>query len=140
MATNVVWAGLSEYLAELHKLPEDCRAETSKLIEGGVNSAYVTIASVYNAHQHTGTLAKRLKITPYKGSGVQLTSGSPIAWLFDNGSKARHWASGKSTGAMWGNTAPTHIFKKTIGRLRRRLLNQYREMLLRRGASTVTGE
>jgi hypothetical protein len=100
---------------------------------------------VYGAHRHTGTLRKRLILgpLPVKGNlttGRLLKSGSPIAWLFDNGSQARHHASGKSVGRMWGKTPPTHIFRKTVGRTRRRLAQQFRDMLLRRGAATVTEE
>jgi hypothetical protein len=72
--------------------------------------------------------------------GLVLRSGSPIAWLFDNGSKARHWATGKSTGAMWGKTPPTHIFASTVAKGRRRLTVLFKEMLKRRGAATVTGD
>lgn len=136
---HVVWDGLKEYLAELKQLPAESEREAGKLIEGGVNAAFVTIKQVYVAHRHTGALAKRLTIAPIKG-GLQLKNTSPIAWLFDNGSQARHWASGKSTGRMWGKTPPTHIFARTVGQERRRLTNQFKDMLLRRGAATVTGE
>jgi hypothetical protein len=139
MASGFVWHGLKEYMDELRKLPDECKGEAAKLIEGSVNSAYVTVARVYDAHRHTGNLRRRLTISPMKG-GLVLRSGSPIAWLFDNGSQARHWASGKSTGAMWGKTPPTHIFAKTVAQERRKLTEQYKAMLLRRGAASVTGE
>jgi hypothetical protein len=137
--STMVWRGLREYLAELQKLPEEAKAEAAKQIEGEVNAAYVTVKRVYLDHQHTGTLAKRLTIAPMAG-GLVLRSGSPIAWLFDNGSKARHWATGKSTGAMWGKTPPTHIFAATVAKGRRRLTLLFKEMLKRRGAATVTGD
>jgi hypothetical protein len=145
MANRVVWSGLKEYYAELKQLPDACTGETEKLIEGEVNGAYTTVSQVYGAHRHTGTLQKRLTIAPLKRKGQfiagrELRSGSPIAWLFDNGSQARHWASGKSTGTMWGKTPPTHIFAKTVAKARRALTLQYKAMLLRRGAKTVTGE
>lgn len=137
MAGNVTWTGMQEYLAELRRLPGESKGEAEKLIRGTVNGAFVTVAGVYEQHQHTGTLRRRLKISD---DGKQLTSGSPLAWLFDNGSQARHWASGKSTGRMWGRTPPTHIFAKTVGRARRKLTEAYKAMLLRRGATSVTGE
>jgi hypothetical protein len=145
MANRVVWTGLNEYQAELKRLPDVCTDETAKLIEGEVNGAYVTVSQVYGAHRHTGTLQNRLRIAPLKRrgqfiAGLELVSGSPIAWLFDNGSQARHWASGKSTGTMWGKTPPTHIFARTVGRARRALTLQYRAMLLRHGAVRVSGE
>jgi len=141
----VVWTGLAEYRAELQALPTACTGEAAKVIEGEVNGAYVAVAQVYGAHRHTGTLRKRLQIVPLKVSGNlttgrELKSGSPIAWLFDNGSQARHWASGKNTGTMWGKTPPTHIFARSVGRARRNVTNLLKAMVLRRGATTVTGD
>ena len=143
MATPIVWDGLKEYLDELRRLPDESKAEAAKLIQGGVNAAYVTIARVYDAHRHTGTLRARLRISTLRG-GLKLTSGSPIAWLFDNGSQARHYveASGAThaTGRMWGRTPPTHIFARTVAKERRTLTEQYKAMLRRRGAATVTSD
>jgi len=143
MAKGVVWNGLDEYLAELRKLPEDCVGEAEKMATGAANAAFVKIATVYVAHEFTGTLRRLLTLKPAmnKGAlatGVVLRSGSPLAWLFDNGSQARHWASGKSTGKMWGRSAPTHIFSSTVGKARRELAAQLRAMLMRRGATKIT--
>lgn len=145
MANSVVWNGLDEYRAQLKQLPEACTKEAANVVEAGVNSAYVTISGVYGAHRHTGTLQKRLKIEPLKQkrqltTGLVLKSGSPIAWLFDNGSQARHHASGKSTGTMWGKTPPTHIFVKTIIAARRKITDALKAMVLRNGATSVSGE
>lgn len=143
--TKVTWTGLTEYRNEVRQLPEACTGEAAKVVEGEVNGAYVEIAQVYGQHRHTGKLLKRLKITPITNKGAlttgrKLTSGSPIAWLFDNGSQARHWVSGKSTGKMWGRTPPTHIFTRTEGRTRARIVNLLKAMVLRRGATTVAGD
>lgn len=147
MAKGVVWNGLDEYLAELRRLPEDCTGEAGKFIQAETNAAYVEIAAVYEAHRFTGTMRRLLKLLPITSggaltAGIQLRSGSPLAWLFDNGSQARHWVSGKSTGKMWGKTPPTHIFARTVGKARRTLAAEFRAMLLRRGGpgTTVTGE
>ena len=137
--SQFVWSGMREYLAELKALPAEAQGEAAKAIEGEVNAAYVTVKRVYLDHEVTGTLARRLTVAPMAG-GVVLRSASPIAWLFDNGSKARHWASGKNTGTMWGRTPPTHVFASAVGKGRRTLTRRFREMLLRRGAVSVTGE
>lgn len=146
--SQFVWHGMREYLAELQKLPAEARAEAAKAIEGEVNAAYVTVKRVYLDHKFTGTLARRLTISPMAG-GVVLRSGSPIAWLFDNGSKARHYTgtdkrgrvfSNADRGAMWGHTPPTHVFASAVAKGRRTLTRKFKEMLLRRGAVSVTGE
>lgn len=145
-AGGVEWNGLEEYRAELRQLTDECQGDAAKLIEAEVNGAYVTISQVYGAHRHTGTLQNRLRISSLAvGSrvyGLVLKSGSPIAWLFDHGSQARHWTGGKSTGRMWGKTPnpPLHIFGRTVAQARRRLTAQYHDLLRRRGAVSVTGE
>lgn len=144
--TAVVWTGLNEYREQLRAMPQACTREAATMVEGAVNSAFVTISAVYGAHRHTGTLQRRLKIMPlrFRGeltTGLELRSGSPIAWLFDNGSQARHHASGKSTGTMWGRTPPTHIFKKTVVQKRREMVMRLKDMVLRYyGVTSVTGE
>lgn len=140
----VTWTGMAEYREQLRQLPEACVGEAAKVIEGETNAAYRTVAAGYVGHQVSGGLLKRLRLSPLRSggaltTGVKLTSGSPIAWLFDNGSRARHWVSGKSTGQMWGHTPPTHIFSRTVGRTRRSIIKQLKEAMARRGA-TVSGD
>ena len=149
MKAFVVWDGLAEYREELRQMPEACVGEARHIIEGGVNGAYTTISAVYGAHRVTGTLQKRLTISPLKvdgqfSTGLKLTSGSPLAWLFDNGSQARHYVTkgGKDhkTGAMWGKTPPTHIFTRTVAKGKRAVVDRIKTMMLRRGATSVAGE
>lgn len=140
--TSVVWSGLDEYREQLRQLPEACLGEARKAIEGEANASYVTIASVYEAHRFTGTLRRLLTLSPLtlKGqltTGLVLKSGSPLAWLFDHGSEARHW---KRNGKYVGRMPATFIFTRTVGRARRRLTEQFIALLFRHGASKVTGE
>lgn len=132
----MVWHGLEEFRAQLRQVPKNCSGESARIIEGGVNGAFVTISTVYGKHRYTGTLQDRLTITPMrqKGeltTGLVLKSGSPLAWIFDNGTQARHWKSGKSTGKMWARTPPTHIFLKTIIKTRREITDKLHGMVHR---------
>lgn len=138
---TMVWTGLEEFKAALAQLPEACLGEAEKAIESEANAAYVTIAAVYGAHIHTGTLRRLLTLSPLKRTGVvsglQLRSGSPLAYIFDAGTEARHW---KKNGKYTGRMPPTWIFSRTVGRARRNLTQRFKEMLLRQGAAKVTGE
>lgn len=134
--SGIVWHGLEEFRAQLRQVPAACTNEAARIVEGGVNSAFVQISTVYGRHRYTGTLQDRLKITPLRAggaftTGLVLKSGSPLAWLFDNGTQARHWKSGKSTGTMWGKTPPTHIFLKTVIKTRREITHQLHGMVHR---------
>jgi len=85
-----------------------------------------------------------LKVAGQFTTGLVLKSGSPLAWLFDNGSQARHYVTkgGKDhkTGAMWGKTPPTHIFTRTVAKGKRAVVDRIKTMMLRRGATSVAGE
>jgi len=135
--SGMVWHGMKEYQDEIRKMPEDCRREAANLIEAGVNSAYATVKRVYEAHRFTGTLSNRLTIS-VKPCGFTLRSASPLAWLFDNGSQARHYVTERGKTHLTGRMPATHIFSRTVGFTRRKLSQQFREMLFRRGAASVT--
>jgi hypothetical protein len=151
--STMVWDGLSDYLKELEQLPQDCHDEAAKLIEGEVNHAYLTISQVYGAHRFSGRLQNRLSISTLAVGryvyAMVLKSGSPIAWLFDNGSQARHYTgtdkSGRTyvdadRGSMGSKTPPTHIFARTVGKAKRTLTTQFHNLLVRHGAVSVTGD
>jgi hypothetical protein len=59
------------------------------------------------------------------GAGAISRNRAKHAWLYDNGSQARHYTtkSGAThdTGAMWGKTPPTHVFVRTVIRKRRQM-------------------
>lgn len=142
MAT-MEWRGMDELQKELRALPEESKSEAEKIIEGHVNAAYVTIKRVYEAHRFTGTLSNRLTISPIRKSGqlvagLVLRSGSPLAWLFDNGSMARHYVTENGVTHVTGRMPARHIFGRTVGFAKRRVLQDLKDMLLRRGASKVT--
>jgi hypothetical protein len=141
-----VFEGLDELKAALRALPADLTAEAAHIVEGHANQAYLQIKTVYQAHRRSGLLAKMLTIAERKEKpdsyAVVIRSNDPIAWIFDNGSQARHWLRGnnKSTGTMWGKTPmpPLHIFSGTMARERRGMWIDLKELLIRKGI-TVTG-
>jgi hypothetical protein len=149
MSRGVHWVGLTQYRASLLALPTNCVREASNAIVGETNAAFVTIAQVYEAHRLTGALRKGLTVSVLGSPGGLITgrvlkSNGALAWLFDNGSVARHYVTRSGadhkTGRMWGKTPPTHIFTRTVGRARRRLTQTFRDILLRQGATSVTGD
>jgi hypothetical protein len=143
MSARFVWSGLEELKAALRNLPADLTGEASHVIEAAGNGAATTIKRVYGQHRVTGHLQNSVSVQeehagPF-AAGVVVKSSDPIAWLFDHGSQARHWAGGKSTGRMWGRTPPTHIFAGTMARERRRMYGLLRGILERHGL-VVSGD
>lgn len=136
---SLKWDGLEEYREELKQLSDVCKAEAGALIEENVNGAYVTISQFYGAHRVTGTLQKGLRIKTLKG-GLELRSDSPLAGIFDNGTQARHYFEISGVKHLTGRMPATHIFSRTVERARQKLAQQYKEMLLRHGAASVTDD
>lgn len=137
--SQMVWHGLKELQAELRALPAECQGEAGHIIQANVNAAYVTIKRVYEAHVFTGTLSRRLTISTVK-LGLVLRSASPLAWIVDNGTKVRHYITVNGKRHLTGRMPALHIFSRTVGFAKRRVRQDLKDMLLRRGAATVTGE
>jgi hypothetical protein len=146
-----VFNGLEELRKELRELPEKLAGEGGRLVESHGNAAVVTLKQFYGQHRHTGNLQDSVAAeTRHRGSHgstlvflMIIKVHSPLAWLFDNGSQARHYITKQTgekheTGAMWGNTAPNHILVKTMTRARR-ALNKDLWALLERAGLSVTG-
>jgi len=142
-STKFVFSGLDELRAQLRTLPADLTGEASHLVEGAGNGAAADVKAVYGAHRVTGDLVDSVTVAPRSagqfGAAMIVKVHDPIAWLFDNGSQARHWISGKSTGTMWGRTPPTHVFVGTMIRARRTMYEQLKALLVRHGLA-VSGD
>jgi hypothetical protein len=143
MASTMRWDGLREFREELRQLPEACRGEAAKVVEGEVNAAYVTVKRVYEAHRFTGFLSSKLAIQPLKVSGALTTglvlkSGSPLAWLFDNGTQARHYITVNGVTHQTGRMPGFHVFGRTVAFTRRKIRGLLIEMVRRHGATKVT--
>lgn len=142
MSATVTWHGLDQLRAELRALPAELTDEAAGIVNHAAAEAKNDIVSIYNAHRLSGNLADHVTIGPMGGGsqlstrfgvGVVVKSTSRIAWLFDHGSQARHWARGKSTGTMWGHTPPTHAFVATMRRRRREMYESLTDLLVRKG-------
>lgn len=135
---GVVWSGMDELRAEFKKLPETAHGEALKLAEGAANGAAVDLRAAYPVGP-TGNLRKGVVVTHFsKGklyAGAVVKNTAPHAWIFENGTQARHTDLGANRGAM----PPGHVFIPIIIRARHRLVEQFKALLLRLGASSVTG-
>jgi hypothetical protein len=140
---RIVWSGLEELKRELRNLPTELTKEASNDVRAAANGAAVRVRTEYGKHRVTGRLQESVEVNEQSSGrfGVKFVvrSTDPIAWLFDNGSQARHWVSGKSTGTMWGRTPPTHVFVRTMIKSRREQFEKHKEMLRRHGL-IVLGE
>lgn len=139
MSAKFRFDGLAALKAELDALPTNLTGEADKIVEGNANGAVLDLKRGYGDHIFTGKLLKmvtsaKVATGPF-GVAVKVRSNSPLAWLFDNGSQARHKRSGASTGRMWGKTPPTHLFVRTLIKARQELTTKLSDLLIRNGIS-----
>lgn len=131
----VVWDGLSEYRELLRALPETLAGETAHLVEAAANGAAHDIKSAYPVR--AGKLRDGVKVsTLNKGrfaTGRVVTQRAPHAWIFENGTQARH----TSLGANRGSMPPGHVFVPRVIKARRRLYDQVKDLLRRNGAAVT---
>lgn len=147
MSASVKLEGFEELLRDLRNLPKDSVGEATPIVEAAANSAAFEVRSEYGAHRQTGALQDGVVVERQSsdqfGVSFRVRSKAPHAWLFDNGSNARHYvtASGArhETGSMWGKTPPTHVFVRTAIRKRRDMYSRLKAMLTRFGAE-VSGD
>lgn len=140
-----VWTGLEEFKQQLRAMPAELTGEASGIVTGEAEGAAAEIRAVYEAHARSGDLASHVFVSAVSkgqfGAGAVVKSTGKHAWLFDNGSQARHRVSGASTGTMWGQTPtpPLHTFVATMIRRRRAMYEQLKALLARKGL-VVTGD
>lgn len=142
MANNrLEFEGLAELREQLRKLPRELAREASTIINDAADSAALEVIAGY--HVRTGKLRQAVKVQRENagqfGASVVVKNTSKLAWLYDNGSQARHWSTGKSTGQMWGKTPPTHHFVKTVIKHRRRMWPKLKQLITSKGLE-VSGD
>lgn len=138
-----VFTGLDELKEALRSLPADLAEDAASYVEAAAYSAERDVRQVYEAHKHSGNLAAHLSITTETsayGANARIKNTAFHAWMFENGTQARHWKSGKGTGAMWGKTSqpPTHVFVRAMITHRKQMYDRLRAVLERQGLA-VTG-
>lgn len=116
-------SGFEELRASLRALPADLTAEAGHIVEGAANGAASDIKSEYGNHVRSGNLRDGVRVT-HSASGLTaksvVKSVSPHAWLFENGSQARHTSIGANRGAM----PPFHVLIPAAIRARRVMVTQ----------------
>jgi len=138
MANNrFVWDGLQQLFAELRALPEHLRDEGGGIVHEKAQDALNEIEAAYP--ERTGNLKDGLDLRTQSSStfGVSyvVRNRSPHAWLFDNGSQARHTAIGANRGAM----PPRPTFVPSVIRHRGAMYEALKD-LLRRAGLEVSGD
>lgn len=139
MSARVRWTGKEEFRADLAHLPEGLTAASDGIVQSAAQEAAAEIRQQYEAHRVTGNLAARVFVSRLdKGkfiAGRVVKSAAPHAWIFENGTQARHTKLGWNRGAM----PPGHVFIPTVIRKRRAMQQALKALLVRFGLK-VSGD
>jgi hypothetical protein len=135
--STVTWTGLDELKQQLRELPKNLHGEASHICEAEANAAAATIKAGYPVK--TGDLRDKLTVErvdagPFS-TGFVVKNTSKLAYIFENGTQARHTAKGWNRGRM----PPGRVFIPTVARRRRTMYQNLKAMLERYGL-TVTGD
>lgn len=144
MADNrFVFDGLDDLKAALRNLPDELAGEAGRIVETHANSAAVTIRAAYGAHRRTGNLQEHVSIDRVArgryGAAARVKSTARHAHLFETGTKARHYITRRGVRHVTGAAEPQHVFVPEMIRVRRRMYEELKALLVRNGIQ-VSGD
>lgn len=132
--TRFTIEGLDELREELKRLPYGLVASAAGKVSARARSATERVRAGYPAR--TGDLRKRVSVSIKvdKASVVATVKNTaPHAWMFENGTQARHTAIGANRGAM----PPGHVFVPAVIKRRREMYDRLRGMMRGHGLKVV---
>lgn len=123
--------GIDELREALRRLPDALRGEAGHIVEAAANGAAAEIKAKYPVH--TGHLRDGVEVRPSEvshfGAGAIVVNRAKHAFIFENGTQARHNAIGANRGSM----PPGHVFVPIVIRKRRQMYEQLKDLLTRHG-------
>lgn len=136
MSASLKWEGMFEFRARLRAMPADLRREAGPIV---VESAEQAAADIRGAYPRwTGNLAdhvvvKTIEAGPF-GVSAMVRSTAPHAWLFENGSQARHYFTYKNgVKKLLGRMPAGHVMIPRLIKHRAVMVNRLIAMMERHG-------
>ncbi len=140
---SLVFDGLAQLQKDLLNLPTDLQAEAGHIVEAHANAAAARIKSTYSDHWITGELTKKVAVDFDLTTGVAasavITNTSRLAYIFENGTEARHYVTVNGKQHLTGKMPGFHAFIPVVMQERR---NMYADLadLVRSHGLAVTGD
>ena len=144
MSTEFRIDGLDELMAALRALPKELASEASAIVERSARTAFNQISANYAGHNHTGKLERSMKLETERtafGAIATVKNTDPIAYVFENGSVARHYIT-KRNGVVHvtGSMPPMHAFIPVMSRVRLEQMYPALKRMLEAHGLEVTGD
>ncbi len=126
--------GFADFREALRSLPPELSGEAGRLVEASTNAATAAIKAGY--HVKSGNLAGHVYSTIQRnGAGAigTVKNTAKHAWIYENGTQARHYVTVNGVQHLTGRMPPFHVFVPAMLRERRRLDNDLADVLVRAG-------
>lgn len=136
MSVRLEWRGLDELKAALRELPAHLASEAQDIVFGAADAAAAEIVAAYPSR--TGNLRKGVSVkrqTSVFSTTATVINKATHAFIFENGTQARH----NKIGANRGSMPPGHVFVPRVVRHRRAMYEGLKDLLEREGLM-VTGD
>lgn len=128
------WSELAELREALRRLPEELGGEAAHIVEATTNAAAADIKAAYP--RVTGNLSDGLawgvEANRFGAAGY-VRNTAPHAYLFENGSEARHYITKRGARHLTGRMPPAHAFIPVMQRRRRAMYGQLKALMERHG-------
>lgn len=136
MSNRIVFSGLEELRAALRALPETLTAEASSIVEGAANAMADAVKRDYPIGP-TGHLAGGVHVTHFDrgkfSAGAIVKNAAKHAYIFENGTEARHYYTKRGVIHPTGKMPPGHVFIPLAVRWRRQMWERLAAMVKRNG-------
>lgn len=157
MSASLTFTGLQDLKAALRDLPAALKGEATAIVLDAAHAAAADIRDQYpvgpgqmrnGVWYPGGNLKKGVKVLvkeigPF-GVATQVRSAAEHGWIWEFGTEARHYFTGKGTrhetGRMWGKRPRTPVFIPTMIRHRRALFRRLAALLAAHGLATTLDE
>lgn len=130
--------GLEEFKADLRRLPEELAEEGGAIVENHAEEAAAAIKQSYP--RVTGNLREGMEVehfhTPFGTTSV-VRNRAPHAFIFENGTEARHYFTDGGVKKEVGRMPPGHVFVPIIIRYRRRMNDALKALMTDKGLEVL---
>ncbi len=137
MSVAFAFEGLAELKEQLRTLPAELAGEGGNIVEAETNAAAVEIRSD-PSYPLRDTVEASTEKTQLSAVGT-VTNTSRLAYIFEEGTEARHYVTVNGQTHLTGKIPPGHKFVPRIMARRRKMFEQLAD-LLRRAGLEVSGD
>ncbi len=138
---SLVFEGLAQLKQDLLNLPTELQAEAGHIVQAHANAAAARIKDTYPSI--TGELRNKVTVTYDLTSGVAASAvvknTSRLAYIFENGTEARHYVTINGVTHQTGRMPGFHVFIPRVMQERRNMYVDLKALLVRKGLA-VSGD